>query len=142
PSPRALHSVPTRRSSDLPSGFVQRATSYSPKRSCRIFCTAVNFGARMPECLRITERTPSAEPKYCACANWLSLFGPIPRELAMDMYQSRFSRDEAKNATPAPAKVIFEVEDKTQKRFGLPACSATANTSTISGNSSVKVCTA
>src|SRR5699024_2960029 len=111
-------------------------------RSCRIFCTAVNFGASMPECLRITDRTPSAEPKYCACANWLSLSGPIPRELEMDMYQSRISLDAATTATPAHANVILDLEERTQKRFGLPACSATANTSTISGNSSVKVCTA
>ena len=50
--------------------------------------------------------------------------------------------DELKKLTPAPARVIFEVEDIAQKRFGLPASSANATTSWIGGNSSVSVCTA
>ena len=66
----------------------------------------------------------------------------MPRTPAVARYQSRFAFDELKKLTPAPARVIFEVEDIAQKRFGLPASSANATTSWIGGNSSVSVCTA
>ena len=86
--------------------------------------TVSNFGPRMLAWRRITARTPSAEAKYSACASWLSLFGPMPRLLAIWQYQSMFAGEEAKNATPAPANVIFDVELIPQKRFGWLASAA------------------
>jgi hypothetical protein len=47
-----------------------------------------------------------------------------------------------KKLTPAPAKVIFDVEANTSGRLGLPAASARPSTSICRRNSWVSVCTA
>ena len=50
--------------------------------------------------------------------------------------------DPPRKLTPAPAKVIFEVDAKTYGRLGLPALAASPSTSTWRMKSSVSVCTA
>ena len=50
--------------------------------------------------------------------------------------------DPPKKLTPAPAKVIFEVDANTSGRFGLPAAAASPSTSICCTNSWVRVCTA
>ena len=47
-----------------------------------------------------------------------------------------------KKLTPAPAKVILDVEANTYGRFGLPAVAARPTTSTFCTDSCVSVCTA
>ena len=47
-----------------------------------------------------------------------------------------------KKLTPAPAKVIFDVDANTSGRFGLPAAAARPSTSTWRTKSWVRVCTA
>ena len=63
----------------------------------------------------------------------------MPRMEAWEAYHSKFALDEAKNATPEPARVIFEVDDMYQKRFGLPCFSASAITSGLSGSAPVRL---
>ena len=101
--------------------------------------TASNFGASDAACLRMWACSPSTSPKKRAWASWLTLFGPIPRMEAWEEYHARFSFDDAKNATPAPASVIFEVEDMYQNRFGWPLRAAMSSTFGFAGNSSVRV---
>ena len=52
-----------------------------------------------------------------------------------------FASDDAKNATPAPANVIFDVDANSHTRLPLPASSAHVITGWLAGNSSVSVCT-
>ena len=53
-----------------------------------------------------------------------------------------FSVDAARNATPAPAKVILLVEANRIGRFGLPDDAASDNTSTDLVSTSVRWCSA
>jgi hypothetical protein len=50
--------------------------------------------------------------------------------------------DPPKKLTPAPAKVIFDVEANTNGRLGLPAAAARPRTSIGRSKSCVNVCTA
>ncbi|CPU65777.1 Uncharacterised protein [Mycobacteroides abscessus] len=72
--------------------------------------TASNLGAMMSRCLRMWARTPSASPKNSACRSWLTLSGPMDWADKCFLYQATFPGDDARNATPAPANVIFDVE--------------------------------
>ena len=57
-------------------------------------------------------------------------------------YQATLAGELAKKETPAPAKVIFEVEANRKTRFGLPAAAASPSTSSAGISSSVRWCTA
>ena len=53
-----------------------------------------------------------------------------------------FAAEEPRNATPAPARVILEVEPNTNTRSGWPASPQAARTGRISDVSSARWCTA
>ena len=77
-----------------------------------------------------------------ACRRWLILSGPIVRLARCRRYQATLAAEPAKNDTPAPAKVILEVEANRNGRFGLPASSASPRMSSAGISSSVRWCTA
>ena len=68
--------------------------------------------------------------------------GPIVRLMRFFRYQSTLAGEPAKNDTPAPAKVILEVEAKTNTRLGLPASAARPSTSSAGCSWSVRWWTA
>ncbi|SKT97197.1 Uncharacterised protein [Mycobacteroides abscessus subsp. abscessus] len=68
--------------------------------------------------------------------------GPILRLPACCRYHAMLANDPPKKLTPAPAKVIFEVEAKINGRLGCPAVSASPSRSTFRTKSCVSVCTA
>ena len=68
--------------------------------------------------------------------------GPIDFLPAYCRYQAMLPSDPPKKLTPAPAKVIFDVDAKTYGRLGLPAAAARPSTSIWRMKSSVRVCTA
>ena len=76
------------------------------------------------------------------CRNWLTLSGPIDFLPAYCRYQAMLPSEPPKKLTPAPAKVILEVEANTNGRLGWPACAARPRTSTCRAKSVVSVCTA
>ena len=57
-------------------------------------------------------------------------------------YQATLAGELAKNATPAPAKVILDVEANRNGRLGFPAASAIPSTSRAGVSTSVRWCTA
>ena len=64
------------------------------------------------------------------------------RLLSCCRYQATLAGELAKNETPAPAKVIFDVEANRNTRFGLPAASARPRMSSAGVSTSVRWCTA
>ena len=68
--------------------------------------------------------------------------GPIVRLPRCRRYQATLAGEPAKNETPAPAKVILEVEANRNTRFGLPASSARPRMSSAGVSTSVRWCTA
>lgn len=57
--------------------------------------------------------TPSASPKNRRWRSWLTLSGPIVFFPAYCRYQAMLPSEPPKKLTPAPAKVILEVEANT-----------------------------
>ena len=72
----------------------------------------------------------------------MTLSGPIDFLPAYCRYQAILPSDPPKKLTPAPAKVIFDVEANTSGRFGLPAAAARPSTSICRTKSWVSVCKA
>ncbi len=83
-------------------------------------------------------RTPSAEPKNWMCRSWLTLSGPIEAYCWWPRYQSTLAWAAARNATPAPAKVIFEVDANMSGRLGWPEPDASVMMSALLASSSVR----
>ena len=122
----------------LPVQLVLRSVGY---RGVALPGEAWNFGAMTSRCFIMCARSPSASPKNRRWASWLTLFGPIARTPAWPRYQDRLASEADRKATPAPAKVIFEVEQTCQNRSGWPASPASDSTSGTLGKSSTRVCT-
>ena len=91
----------------------------SPSSSAvRAASTAANFGAMISRCRRMCGRTPSAEPKNSTCRRWLILSGPIEPMARWCRNHALLGVDAASTETPAPAKVILEVDANMIGRLG------------------------
>ena len=86
--------------------------------------------------------TPAVSRRNITCRRWLVLSGPMVRLLVTASHHATLAGDAPKNATPAPASVIFDVEPNTNTRSALPASVASARRSAIGAGSSASVCTA
>ena len=83
-------------------------------------------------------RTPCGEPKNCECRSWLTLSGPMAPLPRWPVYQLTVSTEPARKATPAPAKVIFDVEANMIGRCGCPAADASDRMSALLASASVR----
>src|SRR5262245_40927998 len=83
-------------------------------------------------------RTPWAEPKNSAWRRWLTLSGPIEPLLRWPRYHWTFSREAARKAAPAPAKVMFDVEAYMIARWGCPAAATRLRMSALLASSLVR----
>ena len=61
-----------------------------------------------------------ASPRKRTWRSWLTLSGPMVRLPRCFWYQATLAAEPAKNVTPAPAKVIFEVEREDERPVRVP----------------------
>src|SRR5262249_29160707 len=99
---------------------VHLATPVSPRCSVNTWSTVANFGAMIARCASICASSPSGDFRNRTCRSWLTLSLPIVRLPMRLRYHATLSFDDANSETPAPASVIFEVDPKTNGRFGWP----------------------
>ncbi len=73
--------------------------------------------------------------------SWLSLLAEMRLTLSVEATSSTLAGEDPKNATPAPGKVILEVEATASTRSALPASRATSWMFSSSSPSSKRSCT-